>query len=79
MTTTATALKSHLAFDDSKAEAFAGRLLGALNNSALVLMTSIGHRTGLFDHLAEHFALHFRTLLLRKQALQSAMCANGWR
>ncbi|HQY74621.1 MAG TPA: methyltransferase domain-containing protein [Aestuariivirga sp.] len=53
MTTTATALKSHPVFNDSKAEAFAGRLLGALNNSALVLMTSIGHRTGLFDHLAE--------------------------
>lgn len=53
MTTTATALKSHPVFDEFKAEAFAGRLLGALNNSALVLMTSIGHRTGLFDHLAE--------------------------
>lgn len=52
MTTTATALRSHLIFDDSKAEAFAGKLLGALNNSALVLMTSVGHRTGLFEHLA---------------------------
>ena len=52
MTTTATALKSKPVFDDSKAEAFASKLLGALNNSALVLMTSIGHRTGLFDHLA---------------------------
>lgn len=52
MTTTATALKSKPVFDDSEAEAFASKLLGALNNSALVLMTSIGHRTGLFDHLA---------------------------
>jgi 2-polyprenyl-3-methyl-5-hydroxy-6-metoxy-1,4-benzoquinol methylase len=35
--------------DPAKAEAFAGRLLGALNNGALCLMVSIGHRTGLFD------------------------------
>lgn len=40
-------------FDHDKAEAFAGQLLGALNNSALVLMTSIGHRTGLFDRMAD--------------------------
>jgi ubiquinone/menaquinone biosynthesis C-methylase UbiE len=37
------------AFDPAKAEAFAGQLLTALNNGALCLMTSIGHRTGLFD------------------------------
>lgn len=36
-------------FDPVKAEAFAGRLLGALNNAALCLMASVGHRTGLFD------------------------------
>jgi ubiquinone/menaquinone biosynthesis C-methylase UbiE len=36
-------------FDRQKAEAFAGRLLGALNNGALCLMMSVGHRTGLFD------------------------------
>lgn len=36
-------------FDPAKAEAFAGRLLGALNNGALCLMVSVGHRTGLFD------------------------------
>jgi hypothetical protein len=35
-----------------RAEEFANRMLGALNSSALVLMTSIGHRTGLFDALA---------------------------
>ena len=40
------------AFDDNKAQAFAGKLLGALNSSALILMTSVGHRTGLFDALA---------------------------
>jgi SAM-dependent methyltransferase len=41
-------------FDVAKAEAFAGRLVGALNEGALMLMVSVGHRTGLFDALAEH-------------------------
>jgi 2-polyprenyl-3-methyl-5-hydroxy-6-metoxy-1,4-benzoquinol methylase len=36
-------------FNADKAEAFAGRFLDALNNGALCLMVSIGHRTGLFD------------------------------
>ena len=35
--------------DPQKAEAFAGRLLTAVNNGALCLMISVGHRTGLFD------------------------------
>jgi 2-polyprenyl-3-methyl-5-hydroxy-6-metoxy-1,4-benzoquinol methylase len=40
-------------FDPKKAEAFAGRLLGALNDGALCLMVSIGHRTGLFDAMRD--------------------------
>ncbi|HEY9626009.1 MAG TPA: methyltransferase domain-containing protein [Coleofasciculaceae cyanobacterium] len=40
-------------FDTAKAEAFAERMLGILNSGALTLMTSIGHRTELFDTLAE--------------------------
>lgn len=40
------------AFDEARAQAFAGRMLGAMNDAALVLMTSVGHRTGLFRHLA---------------------------
>ncbi len=39
--------------DREKAEAFAGRMMGVLNEAALALMTSIGHRTGLFDAMAE--------------------------
>ena len=35
------------------AEAFAGKLLGMLNGGAVGLMISVGHRTGLFDVLAE--------------------------
>lgn len=41
-----------MSFDQTKAETFADRLLGALNEGALMLMTSIGHRTGLFDTLS---------------------------
>ena len=41
------------AIDQAKAEAFAGQMIGILNGSVLGLMTSIGHRTGLFDKMAE--------------------------
>jgi 2-polyprenyl-3-methyl-5-hydroxy-6-metoxy-1,4-benzoquinol methylase len=36
-------------FDGAQAEAFAEKLLTTINYGALCLMTSIGHRTGLFD------------------------------
>ena len=39
-------------FDRKKADAFADELLGMLNGGSLMLMTSIGHRTGLFDAMA---------------------------
>jgi ubiquinone/menaquinone biosynthesis C-methylase UbiE len=38
--------------DQVKAEAFAGRMVGVLNEGALAIMTSIGHRTGLFDAMS---------------------------
>ena len=38
--------------DQVKAEQFAERLLDTLNGGAIALMTSIGHRTGLFDVMA---------------------------
>src|SRR5215208_5109114 len=38
--------------DQNKAEEFAERMLGVLNEGALALMTSVGHRTGLFDAMA---------------------------
>ncbi len=41
-----------LTLDAARAEAFAERMLTAVNESSIVLMTSIGHRTGLFDALA---------------------------
>jgi SAM-dependent methyltransferase len=39
--------------DQTKTEAFAERMLDILNSGAIALMTSIGHRTGLFDTLAK--------------------------
>lgn len=38
--------------DEGKAEAFAGQMVGVLNDAMLALMTSIGHQTELFDTLA---------------------------
>ncbi|HAU0838478.1 TPA: class I SAM-dependent methyltransferase [Legionella pneumophila] len=40
-------------FDQARADAFAERLLSVLNDAALTLMISIGHRTGLFDVMDE--------------------------
>jgi len=39
--------------EDDPVAAFAARMLDMLNGGALAIMTSIGHRTGLFDTLAE--------------------------
>jgi len=39
--------------DQQKADSFAGQMLAALNNSATVLMLSIGHRTGLFQAMSK--------------------------
>ena len=38
-------------FDSIKADGFADRLVNALNESAMSVMLSIGHRTKLFDHM----------------------------
>jgi 2-polyprenyl-3-methyl-5-hydroxy-6-metoxy-1,4-benzoquinol methylase len=38
--------------DQAKVAGFAEKMLGVLNHGALALMTSIGHRTGLFDVMA---------------------------
>ena len=36
-------------FDHKRSDAFADRLVNTLNEGALCVMLSIGHRTGLFD------------------------------
>ena len=38
--------------DETKAEAFAGQMLGVLNDAMLALMISIGHQTELYDTMA---------------------------
>jgi SAM-dependent methyltransferase len=39
-------------FDAAAAEAFAGRMLGVLDDAALAVLTSTGHQTGLFETMA---------------------------
>lgn len=39
--------------DQAGAQAFAGRMLKVLNDGMLCLMVSVGHRTGLFDAMAD--------------------------
>lgn len=48
------AMDTALPLDEEKAEAFSDRLIGVLNEGALALVLSIGHRTGLFDVLSEN-------------------------
>lgn len=48
----ARAERNSIGFDKSKADAFSTKMLAGLNSAAMVLMSSIGHRTGLFEHLA---------------------------
>jgi SAM-dependent methyltransferase len=38
--------------DQARAEEFAQRMVGVLNEGSIALMTSIGHRTGLFDAMS---------------------------
>lgn len=42
-----------VAFDEAKAEAFGGRMVGLLNDAFLSLLVSIGYQTNLFETLAE--------------------------
>ena len=51
MTTTTTDMRMRTT--EQRAEAFSQRLLGMMNEAAVTLMLSIGHRTGLFDAMAD--------------------------
>jgi hypothetical protein len=46
-------MSMNVSLDPTKAEAFEERMVDVLNAGALALMISIGHRTGLFDAMAE--------------------------
>lgn len=76
MTAFSTALKQPPLFDQSKAQAFAGQMLSALNGAAASLMASIGHRTGLFDHLAA--ASPCTSAALAKRASLSERYVREW-
>jgi ubiquinone/menaquinone biosynthesis C-methylase UbiE len=52
-------------FDPKKAEAFAGRMVSALNDAAFCLMVSIGHRTALFDAMRDQPPLTSRDIASR--------------
>jgi 2-polyprenyl-3-methyl-5-hydroxy-6-metoxy-1,4-benzoquinol methylase len=55
------------AFDADRAGAFAGRLMAMINDGGLCLMTSIGHRTGLFDALRDQPPMTSAELAARAQ------------
>lgn len=63
-------------FDEARAEAFANRFVGTLNEAALAIMTSLGHRTALFDALAAHPGL--TTELLAKEAGVTERYLREW-
>lgn len=44
---------SKASYNQEKADAFAERLIGIINEGSMALMVSLGHRTKLFDKLAE--------------------------
>lgn len=43
---------SNVKIDQAKATEFAAKMVDVLNGAALAIMTSVGHRTGLFDTMA---------------------------
>ena len=52
-TTSDTTPRPHAALDAADVEVFAGRVLDVISNGATALTLSIGHRTGLFDTMAD--------------------------
>jgi 2-polyprenyl-3-methyl-5-hydroxy-6-metoxy-1,4-benzoquinol methylase len=72
------------ALDERRRDAFAARMLGVLNDAALSLMISIGHRSGLFDVMGRHGFVTSRALAesagLRERYVREwlgAMVAGG--
>lgn len=57
-----------MAFDQAKAESFAEKMLRAIDGSSMTLLTSVGHRTGLFDVMAD-LAASTSTEIARAAAL----------
>ncbi len=55
------------AIDQSKVDAFGGRLAETLNHAGLALMISLGHRTGLFDTMSRLSAATSETIASEAQ------------
>ena len=62
--------------DTGKVEEFAGRMVELMNSSMLSLMTSVGHRTGLFDTMAT-LPPSTSSQIADGQDSMSGTCANG--
>ncbi len=67
-----------LELDQAKSEAFAERMIGILNDAALALMASIGHRTGLFDAMVGMMPPPPPSRSPRRPTSTSVTCASGW-
>jgi hypothetical protein len=72
------ALSPKSSYDTARADAFAERFLAALNDSAMVMMSSLGHRAGLFDVMAGAPPSR-RPRSPCAPGWPSATCASGWR
>ncbi len=60
-------------------EEFAARMLGMMNEASLALMVSVGHRTGLFDAMAQLPAATSASTSRRRRAWTSGTSGSGWR
>lgn len=60
----------------AQADAFAGRLLNTLNEAGIAMMISLGHRTGLFDAMAD--GLWYQTAELAHRAGCSPRYVREW-
>jgi SAM-dependent methyltransferase len=64
------------AFEQAKADAFSGRMMEIFNSSALALMISLGHRTGLFDAMTRR--PHATSLQLADEANLNERYVREW-
>lgn len=63
-------------FDQARADAFATKFVGFVNGAGLMLMTSLGHRTGLFDAMSD--AAPYTSDTLAEKANLSERYVREW-
>ena len=64
-------------FDNTRAEAFAGKMLDILNGGTVSLMISMGHQTHLFDVMSKLLPSTSEEIAISLQILMNAMSENG--